>query len=249
MLRLLIYGVPGTPVFELGERLSKFHELDYFTIEHFPDERETYFDDKIPEVAFDTGDFSSGSDSQHMVRDPGSLRREINLEEADPSVPDSEMTDELGRDEISCVQDMQQGVVATQIPDRELVEWATHVIFLEGDEKKIISWFSKRRLCPTCNAVYHLEEKVPLVEHRCDRCGTDLAIKDEDAPENIKEEFKAWRNSFWAFEEMSKEQKKYKRVNIEKIKDFSDLASRVNLWTRKHIERLPLNWWEVANVI
>jgi len=249
-LRLLIFGTAGTPIFELGERIASFHELDYYTIEHVPEEHDSYFDnDRIPSVNFDTGDFMTGSDSQHMVRDPGSLRRDLELEDADPGVPDSDFDDRLNPEEINCVYDMKQGVVATQIPDRDLVKWATHVIFLKGDEKKIMAWFSKRRSCPTCNAVYHMEEKVPVVNHRCDRCGTDIIQKDEDQAEKIKQEFKAWRNAFWGFEETAKEHRHYKKIDIEKMRDFDDLASRVNLWVRKEIEIKKINWWAEINSI
>jgi len=246
MLRLLIYGVPGTPVFELGERIAQFYETDYFTIENVPEERDSYFDDKIPEVSFDTGDFSTGSDSQHMVRDPSSLRLEQELGDADPIVPDSDFEDKLENEEIDCIYGMNQGVVATQIPDRDLINWSTHVVYLEGDEKRICDWFDKRRFCPVCESVYHLEDKVPLVLHRCDRCGTDLIQKDDDHAGTIKEEFKVWRNSFWGFEETAKNQKKFKRINVEKIRDFDDLSSRVNLWVRKDFERRSLNWWSDA---
>ena len=246
MLRLLLWGVPGTPVFELGERISSFYQIDYFTIENVPEEHDSYFDDKIPEVPFDTGDFMTGSESQHMVRDPGTLRQDLELSEEGPVVPDSDFNDKLNEEEIDYIYEMNQGVVATQIPDRELINWATHVIYLEGEEKKICNWFSKRRMCPSCNAVYHLEDKVPLVLHRCDRCGTDLIQKDEDQFSVIKKEFKVWRNSFWGFEETSKAQNKFKRLNIEKLRDFNDLASRVNLWVRGDFEERSLNWWDAA---
>ena len=197
----------------------------------------------------DTGDFSEGSESQHFVRSPGALKIDKYIEESDPSVPDSESSDQLDENEIDNINGMKQGIIATQIPDRRLVEWATHVLYLEGDEFKIINWFSKRRHCPVCQAFYHMDEKVPVVKHRCDRCGTDLIHKEEDDPQNIKEEFKCWRNSFWAFEEMAKHQKKFKMINIEKMKSFDDLTSRVNLWVRDHIELIPLNWWEAVNAV
>lgn len=247
MLKLLIYGVPGTPVFEIGERLSEFHELNYYTIEKVPESHDSYFDDKIPEVSFDTGDFMNGSESQHMVRDPGSLRLDKELSDADASIPDAgEYEDCLIIEELACIFDIKQGVVSTEIPDRKLVEWATHVLFLQADEKKVVSWFNKRRFCPVCETVYHLEEKVPIVLHRCDRCGTDLIQQEKDQPQEIRDQFKAWRNAFWKFEETAKQQGKFKIVNIDKCRDFSDVISRVNLWVRNEIEYQVDSWWEVA---
>ena len=175
MLRLLIFGCPGSPVFELGEVLSDFYDLTYYTIEKVPDDHQSYFDDKIPEVLFDTGDFSSGSESQHMVRDPHSLRLEKELSEADASIPGSgEYEDCLTEEEHVLINNITQGIIATDIPDCMMIDWATHVVFLDADENQAIKWFMKRRKCPTCESMYHLEDKPPLVIEKCDRCGSDL---------------------------------------------------------------------------
>ena len=32
MLRLLLWGCPGSPVEEVGDHLSEFHDIDFFTI-------------------------------------------------------------------------------------------------------------------------------------------------------------------------------------------------------------------------
>ena len=140
---------------------------------------------------------------------------------------------------------MRQGIVASDVPDVKLVEWATHVVFLESDEKKVINWFRQRRHCRTCKAVYHLEEKVPVQMNRCDRCGTSLVFDPKDSPAEIKSQFKAWRNSFWRIEETAKRKGIFKKINIDKMKTFNDLCSRINLWVRKEIQ-IDNNWWDVA---
>jgi len=245
-LRLVIYGVPGTSVFEVADRLSSFHELDYFVIEKVAENNSSYWDDTIAQVDFDTGDFTNGSESSHMVRSPGVIRMDKRLEQADASIPDSfGYEDCLSSEELQHVFSLQQGIVATEIPDRKLVEWASHVVFLYADEKNVIDWFSKRRVCRTCRAVYHLEEKVPVTINRCDRDGSDLVREDKDDPAEIKRQFKDWRNSFWKFEETAKQKGIYKKVNVDKMKDFDDLVSRVNLWTRNEIEKME-TWWDTA---
>lgn len=251
MLRLLIYAVPGAPCFELGEKISDFYDLAYLSIEKVDEKEDSYFDDKIPEIPFDTGDFMSGSESQHFVRDPRSMRIDNELENASAYISDPQDYDDvLSEDEISFVfQDLNQGIIATEIPDRRLIDWATHVIFLEADESGVVDWFSKRRFCPTCTNVHHLEDKPPTVKGKCDRCGSDLARRPEDAPEEIKAQFKAWRNGFWKFEETAKQKEIYKRLNVSKLRDFQDLCSRVNLWVRNDIEYRSDNWWDTAKEI
>ena len=246
MIRLIIFGHPGSPVYELGDRLSTFHNLSFFTIEKDYEHYDSYWTDKIESTDFDTGDFSEGSESQHMVRDPSSLRLDRELEQADPSIPPFEgVEDCLDESEMFYIFQMNQGIVATEIPDRKLIEWATHVIFLEANESNVIDWFGARRHCPTCRGIYHLEDKVPVTLNRCDRDGSDLLRKDEDAPDNIRQQFKDWRNSFWKFEETAKNRGIYKRINIDKMRDFDDLVSRVNLWTRSEIEKME-SWWDTA---
>jgi len=236
MLRLLIYGVPGTPIFEVGERLAEFHKIDYFTIEKVPENHDSYFDDKIPEVSFDTGDFTNGSDSQHMVRDPKSLVLDEELESAEAGIPDAgPYEDCLNTQERFLVESIDQGIVTTEIPDRSLISWATHVVFLKSDERKVIRWFAKRVKCPSCKTVYHIEDKPSKIKGKCDRCGTVLEREEADDPKLIFDQFKAWKSSFWKFEETAKEEGHFKVINIDKMNKFSDLISRVDLYVRDAI--------------
>ena len=235
MLRLLIYGSPGTPVFELGERLSEFHKLEYFTIEKVPEEHESYFDDKIRAVPFDTGDFMSGSESQNMIRDPKTLALDEELESVDASIPDAgPYEDCLSSQELFVIDSIDQGIVTTEIPECSLVVWATHIVFLYADERQVIYWFAKRFKCPTCNTVFHMEEKPPVVKGKCDRCGTVLERQEKDEPRFIQEQFKVWKNSFWKFDEKSKEGR-FKRINVDRMRTFNDMVSRIDLWVRDSI--------------
>ena len=73
MLRLLIYGVAGSPTVEIAEQLSDFHDIGFMYIENTPISDGSYFSDDIPEVNFDTGDYTSGSENQQYFRDPSSV--------------------------------------------------------------------------------------------------------------------------------------------------------------------------------
>ena len=245
-LKLLIYGIPGTPCLPLCDRLARFHDLNFFSIEIHPYLEDSYWNDKILEIDIDTGDFSTGSDSQHMVRDPSSLRRDNELKYSSVVLADpKDYADCLSEEEMCIVSDLQQGIIYSEIPDTRLIDWASHVLFLEGDESKLANWISKKRNCPTCKAIYHLTDKPPQVINRCDRCGTDLIIDSKDNVKNIKDQFNYWRNGFWKFKELAEKKGIYKTINIDKMRDFNDLLSRVNIWVRSQIENI-VNWWDRA---
>ena len=238
MLRLLIAGLPGTPVFELGERLSEFHDLPYLVIEREPSDCDSYFDDKIPEVTLDTGDLSSGSESQTMVRDPNAMEKDKKLDE--------DLCIETGfkgldSDDIFEVQKIKQGIISTEIPDRRLVLWATDCIFLDADEKNAIDWFSGRRKCISCGNVHHLEDKPSRDPEICDRCGTFLIRLDKDDPNVVRKQFKNWRNDFWRFIETAKKETDYMTYSVHKFRSFSDLCRRIDLKVRESISRD--NWY------
>jgi ribosomal protein S27AE len=239
-LRCVIYGSPGTPVFEIAEKLSEFHQMEFLAVEKVPVESDSYFDDKIPEVDLDMGDFSSGSASQHMVRDPYAIERDKVLD----GDPDIEINDYEGLDkkDLGYIFRLKQGIIATDLPEINLIRWSTHVIYLYADEKDAIEWFRNRRKCPTCGNIHHLQEKPPKIEGVCDRCGTDLIMMDTDKPDKIKKQFKNWRNEFWRFQETAKLNSRWRTFNIDKFSSFHDLLGNIDLYLRDNIENID-NWY------
>ena len=55
---------------------------------------------------------------------------------------------------------------------------------IEVADDKIIKRMSGRRVC-TCGASYHVEYKPSLKEGICDKCGAELYIRKDDAPETV----------------------------------------------------------------
>ena len=43
-----------------------------------------------------------------------------------------------------------------------------------------------RRACVSCGATYHIVNIPPKVEGKCDKCGADLILRDDDKPETVK---------------------------------------------------------------
>ena len=59
------------------------------------------------------------------------------------------------------------------------------VLSIEVADEKILERMSGRRVC-TCGASYHILYKPSKQEGICDRCGAQLYIRKDDAPETVK---------------------------------------------------------------
>ena len=54
-----------------------------------------------------------------------------------------------------------------------------------SDEESIMR-LGSRRSCPKCGAVYHLKFNPPKQENKCDKCQTELIIREDDTKDVIK---------------------------------------------------------------
>jgi adenylate kinase len=59
------------------------------------------------------------------------------------------------------------------------------VLSFDLPNEVLVTRLSGRRLCPTCQAVYHLESQPPRVAGRCDRDGSELVQRPDDRPEAV----------------------------------------------------------------
>ena len=57
---------------------------------------------------------------------------------------------------------------------------------LEIADDVIVERMAGRRLCSGCGASYHIEHKKPVKENICDKCGSSLYIRSDDAAETVK---------------------------------------------------------------
>ena len=64
------------------------------------------------------------------------------------------------------------------------------VINLDVPEVEVIKRLSGRRMCPKCNAGYHINYFKPKKEGICDKCGSKLIQRPDDVPKVISERFK-----------------------------------------------------------
>ncbi|MEJ2719901.1 MAG: adenylate kinase [bacterium] len=69
---------------------------------------------------------------------------------------------------------------------KDVGETVDKVICIDLDPEVIVARLSNRRTCGSCKAVYHLVNKPPKVEGKCDACGGDLIHRADDQPETIR---------------------------------------------------------------
>lgn len=62
-----------------------------------------------------------------------------------------------------------------------------HVVALEVPEQTIVGRLSGRRTCSGCGRLYHVRFNPPRVEGRCDECGGQLFVRDDDRETTVRE--------------------------------------------------------------
>jgi len=60
------------------------------------------------------------------------------------------------------------------------------VVFFDVKEPEIVRRLTGRRVCPSCASLYHLVSSPPRVADRCDRCGSELILRDDDREETVR---------------------------------------------------------------
>lgn len=69
----------------------------------------------------------------------------------------------------------------------------THVLYVVLSDEVIVQRLSKRRSCPKCGAVYHLESAPPKKAGVCDVCGAKLIQRNDDKEEVIQHRLEVYR--------------------------------------------------------
>ncbi|MBR4719463.1 MAG: adenylate kinase [Lachnospiraceae bacterium] len=67
----------------------------------------------------------------------------------------------------------------------ELNDKLDYAINVEVKDENIVKRMSGRRACLKCGATYHIEHIPPKQEGICDKCGSELVLRDDDKPETV----------------------------------------------------------------
>lgn len=68
----------------------------------------------------------------------------------------------------------------------ELGDRIDYAIDVDVPDENIVKRMGGRRACLTCGATYHIEHVPPKKEGICDKCGSELVLRDDDKPETVK---------------------------------------------------------------
>ncbi len=60
------------------------------------------------------------------------------------------------------------------------------VLELDVPDEEIVTRMGGRRVCPVCGATYHTKFNPSTAGENCDKCGKELTIRKDDAPEVVK---------------------------------------------------------------
>lgn len=77
----------------------------------------------------------------------------------------------------------------TKLNDK--IDYAVNV---DVPDENIVKRMSGRRACVTCGATYHIEHVPPKKEGICDKCGSELILRDDDKPETVLNRLKVYHD-------------------------------------------------------
>lgn len=69
-----------------------------------------------------------------------------------------------------------------------------NVLSIEISDEEIVQRMSGRRACTACGATYHVVSAPPKTEGKCDKCGADLVLRDDDKPETVQHRLEVYHN-------------------------------------------------------
>jgi len=172
-MNLIFLGAPGAGKGTLATLLSKEYG--------------------IPQIS--TGDLFRAA-----VKEGSELGKQVQgIMEKGELVPDS-LTVELVKERLA-KPDAQEGYILDGFPRTvaqadALAEFQKidAVINFSISDELVIRRLSGRRVCRSCGAIYHIENMPPKVEGKCDRCGGELYIRDDDKIDSIKNRLRVYKD-------------------------------------------------------
>lgn len=99
------------------------------------------------------------------------------------------------------------------------------VVSIEVSDEAIVERMSGRRVCSACGSSYHVQYLPPKDGVHCDKCGTALTIRRDDAPEVVRSRLEVYHTSTEPLKDFYAKQGKLKLVQgQEKVEDTTALT-------------------------
>jgi adenylate kinase len=196
-VRIVLLGPPGSGKGTQGARLAEYYQVPHIaTGDIIRDQiaRKTSFGQKV-QAAIAAGNFAPDGDILKAV---------------------SERTAEADA-QTGCILDgFPRDILQARIYDELLAEQGEQldaVVEFVVSEAELIQRLSGREVCPTCGAVYHLEQCPPKAAGICDFDQTPLVIRPDDRPDAIKHRFEVYRTETLPLTDYYAKQHKLVTVN------------------------------------
>ena len=87
------------------------------------------------------------------------------------------------------------------------------VVSYDVADEIIVDRMSKRRMCPDCGMSYHLDFKPSKDNKTCDKCGAELYVRKDDAPETVLARLKNYHIQTEPLEEYYSKKGLLKKIN------------------------------------
>jgi len=66
---------------------------------------------------------------------------------------------------------------------------------LDVEDSELVNRLTRRRSCPKCNAVYHLDYNPPAKSGICDKCASELYQRDDDTEKTVLNRLNVYREN------------------------------------------------------
>ncbi len=73
-------------------------------------------------------------------------------------------------------------------------EKVDYAIDVDVPDENIVKRMGGRRACVNCGATYHIVYSPTEVEGKCDKCGEELIVRDDDKPETVLSRLEVYHN-------------------------------------------------------
>lgn len=114
------------------------------------------------------------------------------------------------------------------------------VLYIDVADEEIIRRLSLRRTCKLCGRVYNLYYNPPKHDEKCDICGGELFIRNDDKPEVLKRRLKVFNEETKPLIDYYKEKRLLVRINgmgpIDQV--FHQIVKKLGLKKRKGVKNL-----------
>jgi adenylate kinase len=100
-----------------------------------------------------------------------------------------------------------------------------YAVNVEVPDENIVRRMSGRRACVSCGATYHIVHIPTKVEGICDRCGSELILRDDDKPETVTKRLNVYHEQTQPLIEYYTN--KNALVEVDGTKDMNDVFNAI----------------------